>query len=287
MITDMLRSCYKTKMRLWRGENTETEVRWFFAPEGARVFPGPHPFGSHYTWHRKDGSPIPDIGERGYLGYDLGGNNLGYGGLDSCGSDAAKRNGGDRTVDPVIATDADGWAVCCGDKPVICDGRVYPERFRLYVASAPDCPCLIGESWLLHLYRTGQPVQGVGGPPWWGTQRDWWVNGWYAPVTPQTARWGDCEINVGGAGMSPIYVIWSVVLTGSCQLGLGLKTFGRHPVTGQLLPHWDWNADYLDPVWPGPSVTWTWEKGNFAAGCNFGPPFPVAPFVFTVVPEPD
>lgn len=40
----MLRSCYLTRMRLAPG--VELDVRWYFAPSGAKVFPGVHAFGS-------------------------------------------------------------------------------------------------------------------------------------------------------------------------------------------------------------------------------------------------
>lgn len=130
MRMDLIRTAYVADMQLWSDSAELTRVRWFFCEPGAKQFPGPHPFGSWYTWDRKDGVPPPPVGEKAYIGYDKGANPLGYTGERSCGPLAAKLDGGVHGRDPVIETDAAGWSDCCGVLPKIevCGYSYNPDR---------------------------------------------------------------------------------------------------------------------------------------------------------------
>jgi len=116
---DVLRSCYKTSMKLWKDRDTLTPVRWFFCEPGAKVFERLCSFRSLKTWDRvSDRTGM--VGEKnGVTPYDKGANPLIYEGVNHCGTDLAMAEGGLSSRDPEIVTDSNGWATCCsGDGPL-------------------------------------------------------------------------------------------------------------------------------------------------------------------------
>jgi len=63
MVMDYLNRCYFSRVRLFRDSDQEAVVRWFYAPEGAKLFPEWHLFGSE-VWNVDHTQPDPPIGER-------------------------------------------------------------------------------------------------------------------------------------------------------------------------------------------------------------------------------
>lgn len=61
MVFTMLRSCYTTKARMVANSDRESTIRWYFAPEGALVYPHRNSFGS-LNWQGNTSAPNP-IGE--------------------------------------------------------------------------------------------------------------------------------------------------------------------------------------------------------------------------------
>jgi|GEM_PF-2781913 len=89
---DLLRSCKTNTFVLAPGEAPVT-VRWFFAPPGAKWFPGVNAFTSS-TWDATRGLGAPPIGEQELsTGYDKGINFGGYLGRCRVGSDQEYANG--------------------------------------------------------------------------------------------------------------------------------------------------------------------------------------------------
>jgi hypothetical protein len=116
---DMLRVCYKTRMRLWQGSPDEVPIRWYRASASAGYFNDPHPFGST-LWRRDRPAAFVPIapGELGEVSiapgeYDRGRNLLQYRGHNFCGHPTAITGGGREGVDPPIVTDPDGSSPCC------------------------------------------------------------------------------------------------------------------------------------------------------------------------------
>jgi hypothetical protein len=62
MVMDLLRSCYYAKIRPYPDSSQLVEIRWYFAPDNAKVFPGPHAFPS-LVWN----SELTDKGGVGPL----------------------------------------------------------------------------------------------------------------------------------------------------------------------------------------------------------------------------
>lgn len=206
-VMDLIRSAYVCKMRLWADSDEETEVRWFFAEPGAKVMDVPHPFGSWYTWDRKDGVEPGPLGEQRYVRYDRGANDLGYGGSHYCGSDAAVRGGGVHGVDPVIATDADGGAGCCVEFLDL-ECRKYPKRLTLAAASTFGfCPCHgLDEFALTYIgYEELAEADGNPGPRW-----------AYRDGESPWRRFGGCSWD-RGAGPQEGWARWDVIVP---QFGL-------------------------------------------------------------------
>lgn len=112
MTMDMLRSGYRTKMRFWRGSNSEVEVRWFRCDPSALWFPGAHVFASDNWRPERVEHPLGEVNP-GKRPYDIGTNPLGYMGKNFCGRIEDFANGGDFGQSKLIITDGEGWALCC------------------------------------------------------------------------------------------------------------------------------------------------------------------------------
>ena len=109
---DYLRTCYRTRMRLWSDRPDTVPVRWFRCDAGAKPFPGRHRFSSR-VW-REDKTQNFPIGEsQNAREYDKGLNRLGYRGLSFCGRKEAFAAGGRAGADKEIVTNADGSTPCC------------------------------------------------------------------------------------------------------------------------------------------------------------------------------
>lgn len=60
---DFMRGCYFSKMRLFKDSDRLDEVRWYFAPQGAKYFPYYHNFASR-IWQNQHDYPNPPVGEQ-------------------------------------------------------------------------------------------------------------------------------------------------------------------------------------------------------------------------------
>lgn len=111
----MIRTCYRSRMRLWRGSDITTEVVWYPAEDLAPPLDKLTPFGSR-IWDEIRLSNVPlgeqPIGRRGLNWRGRGRPVRGSG--DSCGSDTAWANGGVFGSDPPLVLDSRGWSKCCG-----------------------------------------------------------------------------------------------------------------------------------------------------------------------------
>jgi hypothetical protein len=161
---DVLRSCYKTSMKLWKDREELTPVRWFFCKAGAKVFEPVSSFRSLKTWDRES-DRAGMVGEKlGVTPYDKGANPVGYEGLRHCGSDLSVQEGGVSGRDPVIVTTGTGDAACCQTPPTVgvcLPGSVQPFRPRLPVtmlATIVDrgsCSRFAGAQFLMLFLGTG------------------------------------------------------------------------------------------------------------------------------------
>jgi len=193
MVCDRIRTGYVARMRLWVDSDEEVEVRWFRAAPGALLLPGPHPWGSWWTWDRKDDPVPPALGEQRYVRYDLGGNDLGYEGTHHCGSAAAVSDGGLHGRDPLITTEAAGWASCCGAPPLVVCGRTLPRSYRLGNGTVSHCACVSNREWLLEYAGTDGGPNIPAGRHAWLTAGEWWtVSGPLGPPPGWVPYWGSC-----------------------------------------------------------------------------------------------
>lgn len=112
---DLVRSCYRTRMRFWRGSDRTVAVRWFFTPPGAKLYQGYNRFAS-LNWENR---PWRDTG----LGedpaarrtYDRGRPNRFLRGDRVCGTPAMFAEGLDPdAVYPPEPRDQGGIPACCG-----------------------------------------------------------------------------------------------------------------------------------------------------------------------------
>lgn len=113
MVVDFLRSCYSTKMYFFLDQpDLETRVRWYWAPEGAKVLPFPTRFGSGNWASQRDN--WPGLGE--VLGAPRPWNNgevlAGADGIQPCGT-ADQFLNGTTVPDPPYPREPNGLASCC------------------------------------------------------------------------------------------------------------------------------------------------------------------------------
>jgi len=110
---DVIRSAYRTKMKLWKNRDTLTPVYWFRCEPDAKNFGLRTSFGSHKTWCR-DLEEDDLCGERlsNYSYYNAA-NPVGYDGQRHCGADLAMQFGGVTPRDPDLVTDGNGSLPCC------------------------------------------------------------------------------------------------------------------------------------------------------------------------------
>lgn len=119
---DVIRTCYRTKMRTTTLA-PPVEVQWYFTPPGAPKFTEPSVFRSR-VWKDINEFANTGMGEqsevccnRKVLEYSNGNKPVGLTtGEHPCGSDEVARNGGGPD-DPIFATRADGGAPCCLGPP--------------------------------------------------------------------------------------------------------------------------------------------------------------------------
>lgn len=190
-MVDYIRTCYVEKMKVWQ-DREPIEVRWFRAPPGARLLPGPHPFGSMRTWDKGEFNSPQYPGEHSYVRYDKGENPIGYKGEGYCGPDVAIQEGGKTGRDPIITTEADGWSPCCGPRETVtvC-GVVLPKRMLLTLTpGGANCPCGVGATATLE-YRNEAA-------DWFGYVADhWWVlPGLPFPFVAEFTPWFDSPHHV-------------------------------------------------------------------------------------------
>lgn len=140
MGVDMIRSAYRTKMRLEVGSNAETEVQWFFCAPGAKVYPGYTRFGSgnwagaRYDW--------PGTGEvlgasRKWVKGDAP--KVGLYGKGFCGKWELIRDGWSAS-DPPLPCHADGKAKCCPGVTANLGLRPFANLATFVKKGAPGCP---------------------------------------------------------------------------------------------------------------------------------------------------
>lgn len=116
-VVDLLRSCYRTQMRLKQGSDERTWVRWYFTRPGA-PFLGRTCFGS-LNWGYDRLHP-PEVGEvagapRAWVNGAVPGR---YTGRGQCGSGEAFLHGIPADAPPVIPPlHADGVPMCCATVP--------------------------------------------------------------------------------------------------------------------------------------------------------------------------
>jgi hypothetical protein len=127
---DLLRSCYKTKMRFYRDDPTRlTKVRWFWSPPGAGWYPHRHNFSSlNYTDNPPPAGSLGEIygaGRPWYSGMVPGH----YLGDHFCGTPDQFENGALSTDDP-LPVDRNGEPLCCANEigGVIVGGQAFNER---------------------------------------------------------------------------------------------------------------------------------------------------------------
>ncbi len=82
---DLLRSCYDTKMRFYSAEpGTLTDVKWYFAPHGAKILPFRHRFGSLNWAPRRDLPTTLGENKSSPRPYSKGADTTGFAGQGSC-----------------------------------------------------------------------------------------------------------------------------------------------------------------------------------------------------------
>lgn len=111
---DYIRSCYKSSMRLYSDRpDVLTTGRWYFSPEGAKVIPFQHKFGSS-SWlpnGRDDSVPLGEVGARG--AWTNGICPPQFDGSHFCGERSAWQNGILYADRPGLAADPFGFPLCC------------------------------------------------------------------------------------------------------------------------------------------------------------------------------
>lgn len=120
MAMDVLRSCYKSNMRLYHDRpDILTPGRWYFCPPGAKLLPLKHAFASQ-RWDTKFDLGDPPIGEvRGSLGWFSGARKPGLTGLHYCGSPEAWLNGIAYAARPGLEIGPLGIPPCCHPPPLV------------------------------------------------------------------------------------------------------------------------------------------------------------------------
>jgi len=161
---DVVRSCYKTSMKLWKDRDELTPVRWFFVEPAAKVFQPVSSFRSLKTWDRESDRTGMTGEKNTSTVYDKGSNPLGFEGLRHCGSDLAMQEGGESSRDPIIETGLMGDSPCCKTPPTvgIClSGSSAPWKTRLphrllcQIIGPLSCPEFNGLQLILQLIGTG------------------------------------------------------------------------------------------------------------------------------------
>lgn len=111
---DYIRSCYKSNMRLYSDRpDVLTPGRWYFSPEGAKVIPFQHKFGSS-SWlpnGRDDSVPLGEVGARG--AWTNGRCPPQFDGTHFCGQQSAWQNGILYADRPGLPADPFGFPLCC------------------------------------------------------------------------------------------------------------------------------------------------------------------------------
>lgn len=123
---DCLRSCYSTTMRL-DAAGRERQIRWYFTPQDAKLFPGPHRYGS-LNW--EPSPPInPGVGEiPGDRPYYKGYPPVALSGQSPDGPLSYWRNGAPAVWSP-LTIDSAGLPVGCGKDACFCNLSV--KGFRI------------------------------------------------------------------------------------------------------------------------------------------------------------
>jgi hypothetical protein len=127
MVMDMIRACYRTRMRFFEDSNLEVPVRWYYTRTGAQPFPHYHRFASgNYSDPQLRTGVVsaldwPGVGEvfgapRTYCPSFPPGDALG---THFCGSPA--KFAGHAHFDPTanFRRTPDGLALCCLPEPII------------------------------------------------------------------------------------------------------------------------------------------------------------------------
>lgn len=264
---DVVRRCYVTKMRLWKDDPTEVEVRWFRCDESAGHYNGYSPFRSFSTWNR--GEPFRALGERKHAKattYDKGFNLYSYRGDHIDGSLAAVERGGIHGVDEPIETNADGttencgvslvfaplvmtswprgdgWIVCLGGASLI---RAWDENFGIY----PDWNDGLWQKVAAWIGAEGGPgARGAG-----GYAADWPVPYLYPTVSGLAAivteGGSDSELLQLENALENVRVLW----TGFSQGNFDLQDHQFHPRAWPVLARWVTAGGFLFVVgkpWP-------------------------------------
>lgn len=134
-IFDVLRSCYETDCAFGEGDDTVGRIQWFFAADGATVFPGPSPFRSRIWEDLRDGAK-EGIGEviDAPREYYLGTRPIGYDGTHAICQDQSFYRAGVPSPPPELERDDDARSICCLDNP---EGILLGGSFE---ATRTPCP---------------------------------------------------------------------------------------------------------------------------------------------------
>lgn len=162
MVVDYLPRCYTTKMKMWQGEDTTCEVRWYRCEPGAKELPQRSPFRARaYYW---TGEGDPDLGEvltPQQTGYDKGANPLRFAGQHYCGDLTSFMAGGVRGVSKTLTVVEGGGTDCCrGSPPCGPVAMSYEKKGDGYIVTLAT-PTLFREAGLY-----GEPIEGWNAPLW-------------------------------------------------------------------------------------------------------------------------
>lgn len=151
MIVDLVRSCYKTKMRFFRDRpDIETEVEWFFTEPGAKFLPFRTAFNSANWWADKTIAPLLGEISGAARPWRSGQPPAPYAGQSPCGSAEQFLHGDAVPPSPPVERLANGMPVCCGGTQF--GGLLL---FGMAEVSLIDSEIQVRRATTMDVYRTG------------------------------------------------------------------------------------------------------------------------------------
>lgn len=124
MVCDLIRTCYSRPCKFFNNSDVEIPIRWYRAPAGAKVFPGPQKFNSlhwyAFPWHAEGTGEVYG----GSVTYDNGSTPAGVTGQGFFGPAEYFRNGAPFNPGNVTPRLPSGPAVEC----VTCPGEFIADE---------------------------------------------------------------------------------------------------------------------------------------------------------------